>query len=219
MHLYFGDTTLHLALKWKRHRAFKAMLSLYPDWMIPNGDGITAQELALQVYGRDIATLKEEQEREYENDAMLVEENEMTRCGVVVGIGWASPLGQLYVRCAMGVSDVVCFLSSQRAPIKLKIEKVTACLNQHNMNTYKRYMDEGRSRIPGEEKKNPPLPCRGGGVCPTDRESFESRPLSSLLFIARVGLGKKRKARKGLTSLVRRKPGVLRPGFVGTRGQ
>ena len=54
---------------------------------------------------------------------------------------------------------------------------------------------------------------------PTDRASFESRPLYLLLLLARVGLGKKRKGRKCLTSMVRRKPGVLRPGFVGMRGQ
>lgn len=92
MHLYSGDTALHLALKWKRHRAFKALLSLYPDWTLPNENGVTVQDLAMQVYGRGILILKEEQEREWENDAMLAEENEMRRCGVVVvGIGCASP--------------------------------------------------------------------------------------------------------------------------------
>ena len=80
MHLYFGDTALHIALKWKRHRAVKALLSLRPDWTIPNESGSTAENLTLRVYGKDIATLKGEQEREYENDAMWDEEDAMRRC-------------------------------------------------------------------------------------------------------------------------------------------
>lgn len=81
MHPHFGDTALHIALKWKRHRAVKALLSLRPNWTIPNEAGATAEELVLRVYdGKDIATLKGEQEREYENDAMRAEERAMKRC-------------------------------------------------------------------------------------------------------------------------------------------
>lgn len=80
MHPHFGDTALHIALKWKRHRAVKALLSLRPNWTVPNEAGTTAEELVLRVYdGKDIATLKDEQEREYENDAMRAEEVAMKR--------------------------------------------------------------------------------------------------------------------------------------------
>ncbi|CAM9697816.1 unnamed protein product, partial [Laminaria digitata] len=78
MHPHFGDTALHIALKWKRHRAVKALLSLRPSWTVPNEAGVTAEELVLRVYGgKDIATLKDEQEREYENDVMRAEEKAM----------------------------------------------------------------------------------------------------------------------------------------------
>lgn len=79
MHEYFGDTALHIALKWKRHRAVKALLSLRPDWTIHNEAGITAEELVLRMYGKDMARFKDEQEREYENAAMLAEEEAMRR--------------------------------------------------------------------------------------------------------------------------------------------
>lgn len=80
MHTHFGDTALHIALKWKRHRAVKALLSLRPNWAVPNETGATAEDLVPLVYGgKDIATLKGEQEREYENDAMRAEEVAMKR--------------------------------------------------------------------------------------------------------------------------------------------
>ncbi|CAM9272291.1 unnamed protein product, partial [Pylaiella littoralis] len=77
MHAYFGDTALHVALKWKRHRAVKALLSLRPDWTIQNEAGVTAEQLVLRMYGRDMGRFKDEQEREYENAAMLAEEEAM----------------------------------------------------------------------------------------------------------------------------------------------
>lgn len=79
MHAYFGDTALHVALKWKRHRAVKALLSLRPDWTIQNEAGVTAEQLVLRMYGRDMGRFKDEQEREYENAAMLAEEEAMRR--------------------------------------------------------------------------------------------------------------------------------------------
>lgn len=79
MHEYFGDTALHIALKWKRHRAVKALLSLRPDWTIHNEAGVTAEQLVLRMYGKDMARFKDEQEREYENVAMLAEEEAMRR--------------------------------------------------------------------------------------------------------------------------------------------
>lgn len=79
MHEYFGDTALHLAIKWKRHRAVKALLSLRPDWTIRNEAGDTAADIALKLYGRDIISLKDEQEREYEIDAMIIEDETMRR--------------------------------------------------------------------------------------------------------------------------------------------
>lgn len=79
MHKHFGDTALHIALKWERHRAVKALLSLRPDWTIRNDAGITAEALVLQIYGRDVGQLKNEQEREYENEAMRLEEEAMKR--------------------------------------------------------------------------------------------------------------------------------------------
>lgn len=82
MHAYFGDTALHIALKWKRHRAVKALLSLRPDWTIRNETGVTAEQLVLRMYGKGMAQLKDEQEREYENDAMRAEEEAMRRCVV-----------------------------------------------------------------------------------------------------------------------------------------
>lgn len=81
MHPYFGDTALHIALKWKRHRAVKAMLSLGPSWTIVNEAGVSAEDLVLQVYGKHIARLKDDQEREYEADAMRAEEEAMRRWG------------------------------------------------------------------------------------------------------------------------------------------
>lgn len=84
MHEYFGDTALHIALKWKRHRAVKAVLSLRPSWTIRNEAGTTAGELVPQVYGgKTIVTLKDEQEHEYENAAMYAEEDAMIRHVVV----------------------------------------------------------------------------------------------------------------------------------------
>ena len=80
MHGYFGDTALHIALKWKRHRAVKAVLSLRPDWTIPNEAGVTAEQLVFRMYGKGMAQFKDEQEREYENDAMRAEEEAMRRC-------------------------------------------------------------------------------------------------------------------------------------------
>ncbi|CAN0521533.1 unnamed protein product, partial [Ectocarpus sp. 12 AP-2014] len=77
MHRHFGDTALHIALKWKRHRAVKAILSLRPNWTIPNEAGITAEQLVLRLYGKSMARFKDEQEREYEDDAMRAEEEAM----------------------------------------------------------------------------------------------------------------------------------------------
>ncbi|CAN0295406.1 unnamed protein product, partial [Ectocarpus sp. 6 AP-2014] len=77
MHRHFGDTALHIALKWKRHRAVKAILSLRPNWTIPNEAGVTAEQLVLRLYGKSMARFKDEQEREYENDAMRAEEEAM----------------------------------------------------------------------------------------------------------------------------------------------
>lgn len=79
MHGHFGDTAFHIALKWKRHRAVKAVLSLRPDWTIRNEAGVTAEQLVLRMYGKGMAQLKDEQEREYENDAMRAEEEAMRR--------------------------------------------------------------------------------------------------------------------------------------------
>ncbi|CAM9138394.1 unnamed protein product [Scytosiphon promiscuus] len=79
MHGHFGDTALHIALKWKRHRAVKALLSLRPIWTIPNEAGVTAEQIVLRMYGKDIAVLKDEQEREYENEAMRAEDEAMRR--------------------------------------------------------------------------------------------------------------------------------------------
>lgn len=79
MHEYFGDTALHIALKWKRHRAVKALLSLRPDWTMHNEAGVTAEQLVLRMYGKEMARFKDEQEREYENAAMLAEEEAMRR--------------------------------------------------------------------------------------------------------------------------------------------
>ncbi len=79
MHKHFGDTALHIALKWKRHRAVKAVLSLRPDWTIRNEAGVTAEQLVLQVYGKGMGQFKDEQEREYENAAMRAEEEAMKR--------------------------------------------------------------------------------------------------------------------------------------------
>ncbi|CAM9484500.1 unnamed protein product, partial [Ascophyllum nodosum] len=109
MHLYFGDTALHIALKWKRHRAVKALLSLRPDWTIPNESGSTAENLTLRVYGKDIATLKGEQEREYENDAMWDEEDAMRRFEVAEQTAreWARLkfLRELHATRTVGVKD------------------------------------------------------------------------------------------------------------------
>lgn len=80
IHQYYGDTALHLAIKWKRHRAVKALLSLKADWTIPNEAGHTAATLAFALYGKDMATLKLEQEREYEAEQMRIEEETMLRC-------------------------------------------------------------------------------------------------------------------------------------------
>lgn len=80
MHRHFGDTALHIALKWKRHRAVKALLSLRPKWTVPNEAGVTAEHLVLQIYGKDMATFKDEQEREYEKEAMRAEDEAMRRC-------------------------------------------------------------------------------------------------------------------------------------------
>lgn len=80
MHEHFGDTALHIALKWKRHRAVKALLSLRPDWTIRNEAGVTSEQLVLRVYGKGMREFKDEQEREYENDAMQAEEDAMRRC-------------------------------------------------------------------------------------------------------------------------------------------
>lgn len=79
MHEFFGDTALHIALKWRRHRAVKALLSLQPNWSILNEAGVTAEDLVLQLYGKDMTILKDEQEREYENDAMRAEDERMRR--------------------------------------------------------------------------------------------------------------------------------------------
>eukprot|EP00752_Nemacystus_decipiens_P010946 g9728.t1 len=81
MHRHFGDTALHIALKWERHRAVKAVLSLRPDWTIRNEAGVTAEQLVLRIYGKGMAQFKDEQEREYENDAMRAEEEAMRRRG------------------------------------------------------------------------------------------------------------------------------------------
>lgn len=80
MHRHFGDTALHIALKWKRHRAVKALMSLRPNWTIPNEAGVTAEQLVLRLYGKGMARFKDEQEREYENDAMRAEEEAMKKC-------------------------------------------------------------------------------------------------------------------------------------------
>ena len=79
MHKHFGDTALHIALKWKRHRAVKALLSLRPDWTLHNEAGVTAEQLVLRIYGKSMENIKAEQEREYENDAMRAEEEAMKR--------------------------------------------------------------------------------------------------------------------------------------------
>lgn len=81
MHGHFGDTALHIALKWKRHRAVKALLSLRPDWTVRNEAGVTAEQLVLRMYGKGMYQFKDEQEREYENDAMRAEEEATRRCG------------------------------------------------------------------------------------------------------------------------------------------
>ncbi|CAM9794602.1 unnamed protein product, partial [Choristocarpus tenellus] len=79
MHTYFGDTALHIAVKWKRHEAVKAILSLRPDWTLPNEDGDTAEDLCRTLYGKEMDRLKDEQELEYENRAMDLAEEEMRR--------------------------------------------------------------------------------------------------------------------------------------------
>lgn len=80
MHGHFGDTALHIALKWKRHRAVKALLSLRPNWTIRNEAGVTAEQLVLRTYGKGMREFKDEQERECENDAMQAEEQAMRGC-------------------------------------------------------------------------------------------------------------------------------------------
>ncbi|CAN0063038.1 unnamed protein product, partial [Discosporangium mesarthrocarpum] len=77
MHNHFGDTALHLAVKWKRHRAVKAILSLRPDWTLPNEAGQTAADLCYDLYRKDMKQLKQEQEIEYENNSMQEEEDAM----------------------------------------------------------------------------------------------------------------------------------------------
>lgn len=79
IHKHRGDTALHIAIKWKRHRAVKSLLSLGPDWTICNEDGDTAATLVCRVYGRDIISLKEEQERDSESDLMAREDEAMRR--------------------------------------------------------------------------------------------------------------------------------------------
>lgn len=79
MHAYFGDTALHIAIKWKRHHAVKALLSLQPNWKIRNEAGNTAECLARELYGKDMPTLIDEQEREYEIDTMRREDEVMRR--------------------------------------------------------------------------------------------------------------------------------------------
>lgn len=84
MHEHFGDTALHIAIKWKRHRAVKAVLSLRPNWSIANEAGDTAEVLARTLYGKDITSLKNEQEREYETESMRLEDEAMKRCAELI---------------------------------------------------------------------------------------------------------------------------------------
>lgn len=79
MHGYFGDTALHVAIKWRRHRAVKALLSLRPDWAIRNEAGDTAEDLARELYGKNMQALKYEQEREYEIEEMRFEDEDIRR--------------------------------------------------------------------------------------------------------------------------------------------
>lgn len=58
MHIYHGDTALHLALRQKKLKCIYALLLLDSDVSIKNETGVSGIELCFKQYGRDIMELK-----------------------------------------------------------------------------------------------------------------------------------------------------------------
>ncbi|KAG5183695.1 hypothetical protein JKP88DRAFT_163719, partial [Tribonema minus] len=77
MDLHEGDTALHLALKWRKMRAAKALLHLNARWDIVNAQGVTAEAILMKEHLKPMLTLKAQQEREYATQAMACEDDLM----------------------------------------------------------------------------------------------------------------------------------------------
>ncbi|CAM9468498.1 unnamed protein product, partial [Hapterophycus canaliculatus] len=155
MHGHFGDTALHIALKWKRHQAVKALLSLRPNWTIPNEAGVTAEQIALRIYGKDMITCKGEQEREYEHEAMRAEDEAMRRL--------------MITEQATRDSARLKFLQELHAARTLGIEREAAILFEHG-----RVVLADEVSFPGERcnkrcRRRPSAPVESDPACPDER--------------------------------------------------